>query len=965
MRFIDLFAGLGGFHVALARLGHECVFASEIDPELQEAYEKNFGFRPTGDIRLVKSRDIPAHDVLCAGFPCQPFSKAGAQQGFECPRWGDAFDQIVRILHDRRPAYFILENVANLRRHDRGRTWRAMIAQLRSEGYSVEYSHRSPSDLGIPQNRDRIFIVGARAGLPSIIWPRRLQNSAPIAALLERSPPDAIPLPRAKVRVLEVWQEFLDRFPNDDDLPSFPIWSAEFGATYPYEDATPWSLDDDYLRGFLGGHGRPLTHAMKVDVGGSLPSYALDQATLFPRWKIRFIRQNRALYARHKHWIDQWLPNVSPLAPSHQKLEWNCKGGARNLWDYLVQFRASGVRVRSPKSAPALVAMNTTQVPVVAWERRYMTPRECATIQGLAGLNHLPSRRETAFRALGNAVNADLVEKIAEALLVDERQLQGTGTEFNALSRASNSTTSQRPTKRGASMAVVSNHDRVNIRPPVNVLSVLRHLNYQPWYALAEFVDNALQSYLDYKTELRKGAKSHSLNVAISIDEADDGRITIRDNAAGIHAKDYARAFRAAEVPPDRSGLSEFGMGMKSAACWFAPHWTVRTTALGETVERTITFDINAIVRDSLEELEVRTRPARPESHYTEIVLSQVHRLPRRRTLGKVKEHLASMYRAFTREGTLELTLNGEPLTYDQPRVLVAPFFKTPTVAPVPWRKDIRVDLGRGMRVTGFAALREKGSTSEAGFALFRRGRVVLGTADQGYRPESIFGSSNSYVYQRLFGELSVEGFGVSHTKDGFQWDDHEEEILAELKAQLDAKPLPLIQQALGYRAKPTREEAVNVAAEVVANTATAFQAALEGTLEVLGKTEPENNPPSTFSSKKGAKGAQQVFRVERHGTVWDILLEATYDEAIGDWFEVFNQQPEKGIRRVGVRLGLAHPFTQRFAGNDSGSLEPLMRIAAALGLAETTAREIGVKKAGTVRVHFNELLGTDALSRD
>src|SRR5205823_5211700 len=124
----------------------------------------------------------------------------------------------------------------------------------------------------------------------------------------------------------------------------------------------------------------------------------------------------------------------------------------------------------------------------------------------------------------------------------------------------------------------------INIRPEVSILSVLSHVNYTAWFALAEFVDNSLQSFLDYRGELLSAdGAAYKLRVSIEIDTYDRGRITIRDNAAGIHESDYERAFRPAAVPLNRNGLSEFGMGMKSAACWFAQNWTVRTTALDET----------------------------------------------------------------------------------------------------------------------------------------------------------------------------------------------------------------------------------------------------------------------------------------------------------------------------------------------------------------------------------------------
>jgi len=145
---------------------------------------------------------------------------------------------------------------------------------------------------------------------------------------------------------------------------------------------------------------------------------------------------------------------------------------------------------------------------------------------------------------------------------------------------------------------------RVSIRPGVGILSVPRHLNYKAWFEMAEFVDNSLQSYLQNRERLHElHGGGFRLKVEIEIERPDEVRIKIRDNAAGIATADYARAFRPAELPTDRTSLAEFGMGMKSAACWFAPRWKVRTSALGEPVERTISVDIDSIARDSQEPL--------------------------------------------------------------------------------------------------------------------------------------------------------------------------------------------------------------------------------------------------------------------------------------------------------------------------------------------------------------------------
>jgi DNA (cytosine-5)-methyltransferase 1 len=138
LAFVDLFAGLGGFHAALAGLGHRCVMASEIDPDLQRFYELNHGIRPKGDVRLIAVEEIPDHDILCAGFPCQPYSKAGAQHGMDCTKWGDLIKQVFRILHAKRPRYILLENVPNLVRHAGGETWEYIRQELESLGYGVE-----------------------------------------------------------------------------------------------------------------------------------------------------------------------------------------------------------------------------------------------------------------------------------------------------------------------------------------------------------------------------------------------------------------------------------------------------------------------------------------------------------------------------------------------------------------------------------------------------------------------------------------------------------------------------------------------------------------------------------------------------------------------------------------------------------------------------------------------------------
>lgn len=423
LKFIDLFAGLGGFHLALHNLGHQCVFASELNPELRDLYEKNHKTVIEGDINKVDVELIPSHDILCAGFPCQPFSKAGSQLGLEDPKNGNLFYKIIEILNRHTPEFIFLENVSNLKTHDRGNTWKVIDAEL-SKLYEVKEALLSPHQFGIPQHRSRMYIVGRlkeKGDLSYFNFPEKEFKDVNISDIIIEDDSDYMELRDATKNHLEVWQEFLSNL-KPEEVPRFPIWAMEFGATYPFEEIAPIKQDKNLLKKFCGQFGQEIKGNTLDEVLSCLPTYARDGVKYpkqdFPTWKKSYIRSNRAFYKKHKLWLDQWILKIKNFENSHQKMEWNCGDkGPLILNDKIIQFRPSGIRVKMPTYSPALV-LTTTQIPIFPWLGRYMTRSEAAKLQCMEGLKELPPTISKAFRALGNAVNVGVITKIAENLLV-------------------------------------------------------------------------------------------------------------------------------------------------------------------------------------------------------------------------------------------------------------------------------------------------------------------------------------------------------------------------------------------------------------------------------------------------------------------------------------------------------------------------------------------------------------------
>ena len=392
--FIDLFSGIGGFHQAMTQLGGHCVLASEIDENCTRVYENNYHMKSAVNIRDLDEKEIPDHDVLCAGFPCQAFSKAGKQAGLKDKTRGTLFFEVERILRAKHPEYIVLENVRNLVSHDHHNTWNTIQAVLRDCGYrlTAEPLILSPHQFGIPQLRERVIILGKydpqhiETPLYIPLDAHRKKDENSIYDIVSPEPvDDKYTLSPYEIKVLDAWDEFYQGI--DRKVIGFPIWADYFH----YE---------------------------------TIPSE-------YPGWKQEFVRKNIELYRRNQTFIDGWLERYNQLAdftPTHHKMEWQAGTKISSLWEGVIQMRPSGIRVKTPTCFPALVAM--VQIPIIGRYRRRLTVEEAGRLQSFPNpCRTLTATNESAFlcddndqqayKQFGNSVNVEVIRQCALSLFAN------------------------------------------------------------------------------------------------------------------------------------------------------------------------------------------------------------------------------------------------------------------------------------------------------------------------------------------------------------------------------------------------------------------------------------------------------------------------------------------------------------------------------------------------------------------
>lgn len=380
IRFIDLFAGIGGFHKAMESFNGECVFASEIDKDCGDVYFNNYSINPAGDITTIKENLIPRHDILLAGFPCQPFSKGGARKGFDDTR-GTLFFDIVRILKFHKPKYFLLENVSNLVSHDNGNTYRVISETLRELGYSIPNTPiiLSPNQFGIPVLRKRIYIPGILKKYGNFeskfnfLLEKKYSKKLDAYSVIDVKFNDkSLNISEYEDKVIRLWNDFYKNI--DIKIIGFPIWA-------------------DYF---------------KVDK---------NKIKKLPKWKQDFIVKNIDLYNRNKKFIDQWLKknkNLNWVKDTHRKFEWQAGESINTIYEGLIQFRPSGVRVKKPDYFSTLVAMNHNQI--IGKLLRRASPEEMKSLQSFGTKFKLHNDKNVSLKQLGNAVNVNVVKEVLKIM---------------------------------------------------------------------------------------------------------------------------------------------------------------------------------------------------------------------------------------------------------------------------------------------------------------------------------------------------------------------------------------------------------------------------------------------------------------------------------------------------------------------------------------------------------------------
>lgn len=452
----------------------------------------------------------------------------------------------------------------------------------------------------------------------------------------------------------------------------------------------------------------------------------------------------------------------------------------------------------------------------------------------------------------------------------------------------------------------------IQLQIGLDAINSYKRLAYTPWHAIAEFIDNSTQSYFDNDEILKQlySKEGEGLTVSITYDkDAPGGLLRIADNAMGMSEDELRRALHVALPPKNTSGRSKYGMGLKTAACWIGNNWTVRTKKYGETSEYTVTIDVEniALGQSVLPTKIIQNRPK--EKHYTVIEIQQHNRKFHGRTLGKIKDFLSSMYREDFRLKILTLEWQGSQLIWDEfdGRLLRAH-------NGMLYKKSFEFFVD-DKRVWGWVGILDRGSRADAGFSIIHCGRVIRGWPDS-WRPTSIYGQlqgSNDLVNQRLIGEIHLDDFDVSHTKDDILWlGSQEEEIEQKLYEEcVDYRDTALRRRKGGDDGRGPSEIEVSTAVDELHKELTSPEMIDSLKLELI---PPENIIKESVSRivESVSTTRQATFYAQINGLAVEIYI--AYDMSPNDPYVTVDATHENAVL---VIVNTQHPHWSQLKGSE------------------------------------------------
>lgn len=511
----------------------------------------------------------------------------------------------------------------------------------------------------------------------------------------------------------------------------------------------------------------------------------------------------------------------------------------------------------------------------------------------------------------------------------------------------------------------MENKIALNIQPQAGVIGVFSRLNYKPWYAIAEFVDNSTQSFYNHEKELFNNGID-SITVRVNYD-FDKNVLTIIDDAFGMEIEDFARAVKVDSPPESKDGRNEFGMGLKTAASWFGNTWSVESTQYGSTNKYYTEVDIQELREKNLNTIDIINVDCPSDEHGTIITISNItKRIDGSRTKGKIIQLLESMYRRDLNSGKINIWFNDIPLHFDSYSCL--------TFRDRVWKKDVDFCFdfdGTTHHVKGFVGILENGGFGKAGFALFRRGRVVIGGEEQNYKPSEIFGQAQSTIAHKLFGEFDVESFPVNQSKDGFVWDDGLELFFVDALKQEIQEYIDIAKLTNKERAK--EEEFSQQSSDNVQKEVSSFAEAISGFDEDEKENEVDTEKPD---SEKSDTEAYEDYLTETNqneeeklvGTkrIYNINVNETTKKdfvvqwAIGNNNYWINVDESEDKTRLDIIININHPFFKPYSNNEDFKVvleKFVISFIVAEEQAKTTSDHDGYIRYATIRHKMNEFL--------